>query len=72
MGCYRPFARKITSKTCLEISGLKLIFYSKAHFVIWVKPLFKSFVALLVLCTVANELSSENSIGLHWRPSNKL
>ena len=63
---------KITSWACLEISGLKLIFHWKAHFVILVKSLFKSFVAFLILCTVANnEVSSANSFGLHWRPSDK-
>ena len=57
---------KITSGACLEISGLLLIFHWKAHFVILVKSLFKLFVALLILCTVANnEVSSANSFGLH-------
>ena len=63
---------KITSWACLEISGLKLIFHWKTHFVILVKSLFKSFVALSILCTVAsNEVSSANSFALHWRPSDK-
>ena len=63
---------KIPSWACSEISGLKLIFHWKAHFVILVKSLFKSFVAFLILCTVANnEVSSANSFGLHWRPSDK-
>ena len=58
--------KKITSCACLEISGLKLIFHWKAQFVILVKSLFKSFVAFLILCTVANnEVSSANSFGLH-------
>ena len=57
---------KTTSSACLEISGLKLVFQWKAHFVILVKSLFKSFVAFLILCTVANsEVSSTNSFGLH-------
>ena len=57
---------KITSCAFLEISGLKIIFHWKAHFVILVKSLFKSFVAFLILCTVANdEVSSGNSFGLH-------
>ena len=57
---------KVTSWACLEISGLKFIFHWKNHFVILVKSLFKSFVALLILCTVANnELSSPNGFGLH-------
>ena len=43
---------------------LKLIFHWKAHFVILVKSLFKSFVALLILCT-NNEVSPANSFGLH-------
>ena len=64
---------EITSWACLEISGLKLIFHWKADFGVLVKSLFKSFVALLILCTVANnEVSSTNRFGLHWRPSDKL
>ena len=61
-----PLREKITSRAGLEISGLKLIFHWKAHFVILGKSLFKSFVALLILCAVANnEVSSANSIGLY-------
>ena len=56
---------KIISWACLEISALKLIFHWKVHFVVLVKSLFKSFVAILILCTVANsEISSVNSFGL--------
>ena len=58
--------KKITSRACVELSGLKLIFHWKAHFVILVKSLLKSFVALLILCTIANnEVSPENSFRLH-------
>ena len=73
MACYRPFiGKKMTLWACLEISGLKLIFHCKIYFVILVKSLFKSYIALLILCTVANnEVSPANSFGLHWRPSNK-
>ena len=55
---------KITSWACLEISGLKLIFHWKSHFVILVKSLFKSFVAFLILGTVANNELSSASFGL--------
>ena len=54
---------KITSRACLEISGLKLIFHWKVHFVILVKSLFKSFVAFLILCTVANSEVSSAVLG---------
>ena len=63
---------KIISWACLDISGLKLIFQWKAHFVILVKSLFKSFVALTILRTIANiEVSYANSFELYWRPSDK-
>ena len=72
MGCWRSFAGKKTSWACLE-SGLKLIFHWKANFLILGKSLFKSFFALLILCTVTNnEVSSANSFRLNWRPSGKL
>ena len=67
-----PLQEKIISWDCLEISGLRLIFVWKAHFVILVKSLLKSFVALLILCTVANnEVSSSNSFELHLGSSDK-
>ena len=67
-----PLQEKIISRDCLEISGLRLIFVWKAHFVILVKSLLKSFVALLILCTVANnEVSSSNSFELHLGSSDK-
>ena len=60
-------------KPCMEwipVEKKKLIFHWKAHFVILTKLLFKPFVALIILCTVENnEVSSTNSFGLHWRPS---
>ena len=63
---------KINPWACLEISGLKLIFNWKCHVVILVKSLFKSFDALLILCTIVKiEVSSVNSFGLRWRPSDK-
>ena len=72
MVCYRPFAGKNNFTSRLRISGLKFIFHWKSHFVILGKSLFKSFVALLISCAVANnEVSSANSIGLYWRPSVK-
>ena len=40
---------------------------------ILIKPLSKSFFALLILCTVAkNEVPSASSFGLHFTPSEKL
>ena len=63
---------KINSWPYLEISGLKLIFHWKVHCIILAKSLFKSFVTLLILCTVANnEVLSTNKFGLHWRSSDK-
>ena len=42
------------------------IFHWKAHFVILVKSLFKSFVALLILCLLENnEVSFAKSFGLY-------
>ena len=50
----------------LEISGGKLIFHWKAHCVIFFKSLFKSVIALLIFCTIANnEVSFPDSFVLH-------
>ena len=63
---------KIASSAHLEISGLKLIFHWKAHCVILIKSLFKSFIALLISCAITNtEVSFAHSSGLHSRPSDK-
>ena len=63
---------KIALWAWLEISVLKLIFHWRAHFVILVKSFFKAFATFLILCTVTNnEVSSANSFGLNWRPSDK-
>ena len=62
----------ITSWTCLEISGLKLIFHWTAHFVILVRSFVKWFDDVLIICIVANnEVLSANRFGLHWSLSDK-
>ena len=44
----------------------------ESPFRVLVKPLFKSFVAFLILCTAANsDVLSANSFRLHWRPSDE-
>ena len=66
MGCYRPFAGKDNFMNLFRNIWIKAHFHWKAHFVIMVRSLFKSFVALLILSTVVNnEVSSANSFGLH-------
>ena len=60
-----------SSRVCLEMSGLKLIFNWKAQ-IISIKLLFKFAVASLILWTVKNkEVSSANNFVLRRKLSDK-
>ena len=66
------FLLKITSWACLLGSGLDLIFQWKVQLLIFIKSLFKSFAAELILWATENrEVSSANNLGFQYKSSDK-
>ena len=66
------FLVKMTSAACFVGSGLKLIFYRKAHLSFSFGLLFRLLALLLDTLTVENrDVSSANNSRLHWRLSDE-